>query len=152
MLSPLTPADISEIMRLERGPGYEELVGRWDAEEHAAEMASPLARYFGLREGVGLAGFVMLQELDHPTVLLRRIAVSEPGRGTGGILLRGVIDWVFGETDAEGLRLDVLPHNARAQRAYGREGLEAYGDAVIHGAPHILMSIPRDRWAELRGQ
>lgn len=151
MLSPLTPADIPEVMRLERRPGYEDLVGRWEADEHAAEMASPLARYFGLRDSAGLAGFVMLQELDQPTVLLRRIAVGDPGRGTGGVLLRGVMDWVFGETDAEGLRLDVLPHNARARRAYGREGFTAYGDAVIHGAPHILMSISRTHWKELRG-
>jgi RimJ/RimL family protein N-acetyltransferase len=152
MLSPLTPADIPEVMRLERRPGYEDFVGRWDADEHQAEMASPLARYFGLRDGAGLAGFVMLQELDQPTVLLRRIAVGEVSRGTGGVLLRGVQDWVFTETAARGLRLDVLPANARARRAYTREGFSDYGDAVIHGQPHILMSIPRERWTALRGR
>ena len=151
MLLALTPADIPEIMRLERRPGYEAFVGRWEADEHAAEMASPLARYFGLRDGDRLAGFVMLQELDQPVVLLRRIAVDTVSQGVGGRLLRGVMDWVFRETAAEGLRLDVLPANARARRAYAREGFEDDGEAVIHGLPHVLMSIPRARWAALRG-
>lgn len=150
-LSFLTPDDIPEVMRLERRPGYDAFVGRWEADEHAAEMASPLARYLGLREGAGLKGFVILQELDQPTVLLRRIAVGDVSQGTGGVLLRGVLDWVFGETRAEGLRLDVLPANARAQRAYAREGFTDYGAADIHGVPHILMSIPRARWATMRG-
>jgi len=70
----------------------------------------------------------------------------------GGRPLRGVIGWVFGETGAEGLRLDVLPTNARARRAYAREGFEDDGEAVIHGLPHILMSITRTRWTELRGR
>jgi RimJ/RimL family protein N-acetyltransferase len=149
-LSPLTLTDIPEIMRLERRPGYEAFVGRWEADEHAAEMRSPDARYLGLREGNGLAGFVILQEFREPTILLRRIAVAEAGRGVGGRLLRSLMDWVFDETLAEGLRLDVLPANARARRAYSREGFTEYGEADIHGLPHILMSIPRARWAELR--
>ena len=152
MLEPLTPADIPEIMRLERRPGYDAFVGRWEADEHAAEMASPLARYFGLRESARLLGFVMLQELDRPVVLLRRIAVDDVSQGVGGRLLCGVMDWVFRETAAEGLRLDVLPHNARARRAYAREGFSDDGEAEIHGQPHVLMSIPRARWAELRGR
>jgi len=150
MLSPLTPGDIAEIMRLERGPGYEAFVGRWEADEHAAEMASPDARYLGLREADRLAGFVILQEFREPTILLRRIAVDEAGRGVGGRLLRALMDWVFETTPAEGLRLDVLPANARARRAYSREGFTEYGEAEIHGLPHILMSVSRARWVEMR--
>ena len=73
-------------MRLERRPGYEAFVGRWEAQEHAAEMASPAARYFGLRDGAALRGFVILQELDRPVALLRRIAVASCGvRRTTGL-------------------------------------------------------------------
>jgi RimJ/RimL family protein N-acetyltransferase len=150
MLSRLTPADIPDVMRIERGPGYDQFVGRWEADEHAAEMASPDARYLGLREAEGLAGFVILQELREPTILLRRVAVASPGQGLGTRLLHGAMDWVFDETAAEGLRLDVLPQNARARRVYAREGFGEDGPAVIHGLPHILMSIPRERWAQLR--
>ncbi|HEX7944278.1 MAG TPA: hypothetical protein VF495_06410 [Phenylobacterium sp.] len=38
-LSPLTPADIPEVMRIERLPGYEASVGRFEADEHAEQMA-----------------------------------------------------------------------------------------------------------------
>ena len=100
----------------------------------------------------GLSGFVILQEFRAPTILLRRIAVAEPGGGVGTRLLRVVMDWVFDQTRAEALRLDVLPANARARRVYAREGFGEDGPAVIHGLPHILMSIPRSRWAELRGR
>ena len=34
-----TPADIPAIMAIERSPGFDSLVGRWSAEEHAAELA-----------------------------------------------------------------------------------------------------------------
>jgi RimJ/RimL family protein N-acetyltransferase len=150
MLAPLTADDIPEVMRIERLPGYDAFVGRFEADEHAAEMASPNARYFGERSAQGLRGFVILQELDRPVVLLRRIAVDGVSQGTGGRLVRGVMDWVFQTTPAEGLRLDVLPANARARRTYAREGFTEDGPAVIHGLPHILMSVPRRRWAERR--
>jgi RimJ/RimL family protein N-acetyltransferase len=146
-LAPLTPADIPEIMRIERLPGYDAVVGRWEAEAHAAEMASPDARYFGERNGAGLAGFVILQELRAPCVVLRRIAVAEPERGVGGRLVRAAMDWTFATTPAQALRLDVALGNPRAKHVYVREGFEQYGRDEVHE----LMRIPRGRWAELRG-
>lgn len=146
-LSPLTPADIAEVMRIERTPGYDAFVGRFEADEHARQMASPDVRYFGLRDGGGLAGFVILQQMDQPTVLLRRIAVSAVEGGVGTRLVRGVMDWVFAETPAEGLRLEVALDNPRAKHVYAREGFEEHGaDAV-----HYFMRIPRARWRALRG-
>ena len=62
-LSPLSPADIPEVMRIERLPGYDAFVGRWDLDEHTAELASSDARYFGLRDGDRLGGFVILQKV-----------------------------------------------------------------------------------------
>ena len=142
-LSPLAPDDIGEVMRLERRPGYEAFVGRWTAEAHAAEMASPRARYFGLRQDGGLAGFVILQELDLPTVLLRRIAVDTAERGVGGRLLGAISDWVFGETHAQALRLEVAHGNDRAHHVYVRAGYEDDGQDDVH----VFMRLPRERWA-----
>lgn len=146
-LSPLTPADIPEVVRLERLPGYDAFIGRFEAEEHAAQFASPEARYFGLRDGARLAGFVILQEFTAPTILLRRIAVAEPGGGRGTALLRQVMDWVFQETPAEALKLDVALGNARAKHVYEREGFAQYDVDEVH----YFLRIPRERWTELRG-
>lgn len=148
-LAPLGPSDIPEVMRIERLPGYDAFVGRWDVAEHTAEMASPDARYLGLRDGDGLAAFVILQKLREPSVRLRRIAVDGVGRGVGTQVLREVMDLVFETTQATALHLDVHVDNARAHHVYVREGLVELGrpDDV-----HRLMEIPRARWAELRGR
>jgi len=145
-LSPLSPADIAEVMRIERLPGYDAFIGRFEADEHAAQMASPDARYFGLRNGAGLDGFVILQEFRQPTILLRRIAVAEPGGGRGTAMLRAIMDWVFEETPAEALKLDVALGNPRAKHVYEREGFTQYDVDDVH----YFLKIPRGRWASLR--
>jgi RimJ/RimL family protein N-acetyltransferase len=147
-LSPLTTADIPEIMRIERLPGYDAFVGRFEAQEHAAQFALPDARYFGERRGDGLAGFVIMQEIRQPTVLLRRIAVAEPERGVGTRLVRGAMDWTFRETPAEALKLDVALGNPRARHVYEREGFVQYDEDAVH----YFLKVPRARWAELRGR
>lgn len=145
-LSPLTPDDIPEIMRIERLPGYEAVVGRFEADEHAEQFASADACYFGLRDGDRLAGFVIMQEIRASTVLLRRIAVGQPERGVGTRLVRGVMDWTFETTAAQALKLDVHVGNPRARHVYEREGFTQYAEDEVH---HFL-SIPRERWAEMR--
>ena len=146
-LSLLTAADIPEVMRIERLPGYDATVGRFEADEHARVMAGPDARYFGLREGDGLAGFVILQDLDEPAVLLRRIAVGRQDGGVGSWLVRTVMDWVFAETPAETLKLDVARNNPRGRFVYERQGFEAYDEDDIHH----FMRVPRERWRAMRG-
>jgi GNAT superfamily N-acetyltransferase len=148
-LAPLDPADIREVMRIERLPGYDAFIGRWDEAEHAAEMASPDARYFGMREGDALKGFVIVQKFREPSIRLRRIAVDSLERGVGTTMLRAVMDRVFETTDAAALHLDVHVDNARARHVYEREGFAERGmlDPI-----HRLMEIPRARWAALRGR
>ena len=149
MLVPLEPADIPEVMRIERLPGYEAFIGRWDLGEHTTEMASPDARYFGVRDSGRLTGFVILQKFREPSVRLRRIAVDGVERGLGTQVLREVMDRVFETTAATALHLDVHVDNARAHHVYVREGFVERGrfDEL-----HRLMEIPRARWAELRGR
>ena len=147
-LSPLTADDLGEVMRIERTPGYEQVVGSWTREEHEAQLASPDARYFGLRDGDGLSGFAILQKFREPAIRLRRIAVGEVERGTGRRLLRAVLDWVFETTPAEAATLGVATHNDRAHHVYLREGfLDDYADA---DGTHMNMILPRARWAAQR--
>ena len=146
-LSPLALADIPEVMRLERLPGYEATVGRFEADEHARLMAGGDVRSVGLREGDSLAGFVILQKLDEPAALLRRIAVGRQDGGIGSWLVRTVMDWVFAETAAEALELDVARDNPRGRFVYERQGFEQYDEDDIH----YFLRIPRERWRALRG-
>jgi RimJ/RimL family protein N-acetyltransferase len=150
------PDDIAAIMAIERRPGYDRLVGRWEADKHRAEMADPSVRYFALREAGALAGFAIVLGLDDPNrrAHLKRIAVAAPGKGAGARLLRGVIDRVFAETETNRLDLDVFEGNARAKRAYESAGFAAEGLMREHhrladGSFQSvwLMSILRRDWA-----
>ena len=51
-----TPADIPSIMEIERTPGFEDVVGRWSQEQHAAEMAKDSVPYFVIREEATVKG------------------------------------------------------------------------------------------------
>ena len=146
-LAVLTAADIAEVMRIERLPGYGHFVHGWTEEAHAAELASPDARYFGARQGDGLAGFVILQHVRQPVIRLRRIAVAEPDRGTGTRLLRAVTDWVFETTPAEAMVLGVALGNARGRHVYERERWVVEGE----DHEHFNMRVTRELWADSRG-
>jgi RimJ/RimL family protein N-acetyltransferase len=148
------PDDIPAMMAIERLPGYDKLVGRWDADKHRAEMASGSTAYLALREAGRLAGFAILLGLDDPNrrAHLKRIAVAEPGRGGGARLLRGVVDHVFATSATNRLDLDVFVGNDRAKRAYERAGFTAEGVMREHHATPEgfrdvwLMSILRREW------
>jgi RimJ/RimL family protein N-acetyltransferase len=147
MLVPLGADDIAEVMRIERLPGYEGFVGRWEAQEHAAECASPDARYLGLRDGDGLAGFVIFQKVREPAVRLRRIAVGATDKGVGTVVLRAALDWAFEAFPAaEAITLGVARANDRARHIYVREGFVDDGEDEVH----FNMVLTRERWTERR--
>lgn len=142
-LVPLTPADIAEVMRIERSPGYDAFIGQFSADEHAAELASADARYLGYRRDGGLAGFVIVQEFAADVVLLRRIAVEQTGQGVGSALFRAAVDWIFANTQAAAVSLHVRPGNDRARRIYVREGFAPY----FSDETGDKLSVARQAWA-----
>ena len=158
MTKPFRPsgADIPALMRLERGEGFAALVGRWSAEEHAAEMLVPGSRYLALAgEGGALDGFALLQGLDDPhgCATLRRIAVGRPNQGLGAILLDATLASAFGVGAVHRLQLRVYPENARARRAYARAGFSEEGllrdcSRGPDGRPRsmVMMSMLRPEW------
>ena len=142
-------------MTIERGDGFEHVVGRWAAEQHAAEMARSGSRYLVSRGAAAVDGFVLLQELDDPhgCATLRRIAVARPGTGVGATLIDAALAFAFGEVAVHRLQLRVYPENARAQRAYSRAGFVEEGllrdvGRAADGTRRsmIVMSILRPEW------
>ena len=155
-IAPATVDDIPALMMLERGEGYEHVVGRWSAEQHAAEMALPGSHYLLARDASGTPqGFVLLQRLDDSDLCahLRRIAVARPGEGLGAALLTAALAHVFAATPAHRLQLLVYAENERARRAYARAGLVEEGLLRdIRRLPDgrfrsmLMMSILRPEW------
>lgn len=153
-----TAADIPFIMETERGRGYEDFVGRWEKERHEAEFTNPASAYLiGERDGVP-NGFALLRDLDEPfgNVLLKRIAVREPGTGFGKAFLRFVMEEAFRRESSHRLWLDVFVHNERARHVYRSVGFredgvlrEAYRKPDGERVSQMLMSILRPEWAGL---
>lgn len=158
-IEPATEADIPAIRAIEGDPRYHGLVGRWSVEQHRAEMALRSSRYYVLRDsGGGIAGFAMLQGFGDSDrkVHLKRIAVREPGSGLGSMLLRDLLDLIYGETDVNRVDLDVFVGNDRARHAYEKVGFQLEGVLRdYHRAADgtfsdmWLMSVLRRDWERL---
>jgi RimJ/RimL family protein N-acetyltransferase len=161
-LRPAQPADIPFIMATERIPGFEKLVGRWSQEDHLAALRAPGYAYFlGMNAAGERTAFAIIRDLNdaHGNVCLKRIAVPAPGKGIGGRFLGTIVHWVFAETDAYRLWLDVLPGNTRARHVYLSHGFVEEG--VLRNAYQlmdksridlILMSLLRPDWHLRVGQ
>jgi predicted GNAT family acetyltransferase len=128
-VSAATDADIPVIMVLERIDGYEPLVGRWEADQHAAEIRNPEARYFVARQGNEIVAFAILQGVASPNrcIRLKRIIARNPEQGIGSTFLRSVLDICFGELAAHRVELLVHLNNERAHRVYARIGFAEDG-------------------------
>jgi ribosomal protein S18 acetylase RimI-like enzyme len=151
-----TEADIPFMMATERLPGNEELVGRWEREEHEQAVADDSNAYFIGSVGTTPIGFVIVQHWASAkrATLIRRIIVADVGRKLGRELLSGVIDVIFAETDAAWLWLNVHPHNERAQRAYSAIGFQFAQRAVVFPeageSKSLLMTLQRSDWRRPR--
>lgn len=150
-------ADIPFIMATERAPGFDRMVGRWSEAEHQSKLGTTDHAYLlGLNEAGERAAFAIIRDLDdaHGNVCLKRIAVAAPGQGIGRRFLILVIDWVFMETRAYRIWLDVLADNTRARHLYlshgfVEEGLlrRAYQLPDESRIDLILMALLRPDWA-----
>jgi RimJ/RimL family protein N-acetyltransferase len=144
------------IMATERLPGFENLVGRWDEARHRSAISDDRHAYFIARKGPEPVGFAILREWNSPerVTLVKRIAVSHPGRGYGRLLLSKVIDVAFEETNAWRLWLGVFPENIRARRAYEAVGFKAEGVArgsAFFGGVYrdeLIMALLRPEWQD----
>lgn len=151
---PATKADLDAILAIERGPGYESLVGRSTREEHEAMLAGPRHAYF-VGERDEIEAFAILRDLDdvNGNVYLKRIATARPGQRTGSAFFAALIDWTFANTRAHRFHLDCFDDNLRAQAAYAklgftRDGLarEAYLGPDGRRRDLVLMALARPEW------
>ena len=153
-LRPARLDDLDAILSLERGEGYETLVGRSTRREHEDMFAGGRHAYF-VGESERLEAFSILRDIDHPhgNLYLQRIAVAQPGRGVGARFLSLLIDWAFANSKAHRFYLDCFDDNFRAQAMYGklgfrRDGLlrQAYLAPDGRRRDLVLMSLLRPEW------
>ena len=121
--------------------------------EHEGFLGDPRQRHLIAEVEGRPVGFVLMRL--HPedrAVELRRLAVTEEGRGYGRATLRAVARTAFEEHGAHRLWLDVKPHNERARALYRSEGFVEEGvlrDALLTGDRFeslVVMSLLRPEW------
>lgn len=151
-------SSIPFIMATERMAGFEDLVGRWDEAQHRAALGDGRHAYFVGLAGEAPVGFAIVRDwsASDRVTLVKRIAVSGPGRGLGRALLAQVVDAVFEQTAAWRLWLGVFPDNLRARRAYEALGFQAEGVArgcAFFGGVYrdeLVMALLRPEWEARR--
>jgi diamine N-acetyltransferase len=143
--------DIAFIMASERLAGYEKLVGRWTKLQHRKALADGRHAYFVARLNSDAVGFAIVRDWASPerVVHIKRVVVTQPGRGHGTALLRNLVRTIFSNTDAYRIWLGVFPENVRARRAYEAVGFQREGVArgqSYFGGVHrdeLIMSLLR---------
>jgi ribosomal protein S18 acetylase RimI-like enzyme len=138
-----TSGDIDAILACERQPGFEDLVGRWTREQHAAGIADPTHRYLIAAEQDGtVTGYLMLQRATHlsESVLIKRVAVMRPGKGIGRALMERAFTIVFDELAAHKVTLTVRPRNERGVAFYSRVGLTDDGIEEVLRKGHLALN------------
>src|SRR6202008_3033785 len=98
-------------MATERVAGFEDFVGRWEEAQHRLALAAGRHAYFIGRDGADPVGFVIVVDSASPEriALVKRIAVTRPGQGSGRALLTQAVGAVFNETNAWRVCLGVFP-------------------------------------------
>ncbi|MDH6266478.1 diamine N-acetyltransferase [Rhizobium sp. SG_E_25_P2] len=118
-------ADIPAIMEIERQPGYDRLVGRWNEQEHHRNLSTPGYLYLVLDDANGRPqAFVALSGMGSSSgdVMINRFIVRDPGTGVGSALLARLIRLVFEGSPARRLMLRVATYNERAIHVYRQAG------------------------------
>ncbi|MDP9415020.1 MAG: hypothetical protein M3Q08_13255 [Pseudomonadota bacterium] len=95
-----------------------------------------------LSDSRGIAGFAIVQGLGDPDgkAHLKRIAVRDPGQGTGEKLLRLLLDWLFTKSATNRTDLDVFVGNARTKRRMKRPDSLRMGSCAIFTASRTAAS------------
>jgi diamine N-acetyltransferase len=140
-----TPADLGWILAAEGHPENRPFVTRWTRAQHEETLDHPDLRHLVVEDAADgrAVGYVILAGLagDRDGVELRRIVVTDKGRGYGRATLRLIKTMALDELRTRRLWLDVRANNPKAKRLYEEEGF------VVEGTGPdglIILSIRRE--------
>lgn len=152
-LRPTGEDDLDYVVAAEADPDNRPFLAPSPRDEHLAFLRDQGQRHLIAEAGGRPVGFVLLRlHPEQRAVELRRLAVTEKGRGHGRAALRLAMARAFEEHGAHRLWLDVKPHNERARSLYRsagfvEEGLlrdALYSEGVFESL--VIMSVLRPEW------
>jgi len=152
-LRPTRPDELDWVMAAEGHPDNRPFVTRWTRTLHEECLTHPDLAHLVIesRADGRAAGYVILAGLASPAeaVELRRIVVTEKGRGFGRETLRLIAGLALEVLGTRRLWLDVRANNPRARRLYEEEGFRAES-TTPDGLTILSITRNRGRSAESR--
>ncbi|HEV2093415.1 MAG TPA: GNAT family protein [Rubrobacter sp.] len=149
-LRPTSEGDLDFVLSEENDEKNRPFIGRWPRGRHLEALADEGVEHSILEDQEGTSvGYTILTGLEDPgrILCLKRLMVSEKGRGYGRAALRLLGERAFGGLGAHRLWLDVKEGNARARGLYESEGFVKEGvlrDSLWTGEEYeslVVMSI-----------
>ena len=135
MLRPATPADFGFIRSLVQSPDYALYLTDEDEAALQTYATEPESRLLIWQtDRLDQAGFALYCQVGHrsKTLELRRLALTEVGRGNGVAFVKALVDHGFDQLGAEKIWLDTSENNLRAQKVYGQVGFTLEGRLRLH--------------------
>ena len=130
-LRPTTPADLDWVLMAEGDPDNRPYVTQWTRKQHEETLEHPDTQHLIVESAAGgrPVGYVILAGLARPRdgVELRRIVVTDKGKGYGRATLRRVKTMALNELHTRRLWLDVRANNPATKRLYEQEGFAVEG-------------------------
>jgi len=128
----VTTEEIDEIIEIESHNENRDYIWIGTAEDHAAEINDPnhMLLLFHDKQNGETKGFALIR-LDYKSNIfeLRRIAITDKGKGYGKESMIGIIRYAFENTETNRLWLDVYPDNEVGIKLY--ESLGMHRDGVL---------------------
>lgn len=161
-LRPTTLDDLDFVMAAEKAANEAEFVRLWSRDRHLQALNHPDERHWMVldaetQERVGYAILLGVQDPDQ-CLLIKRIVITQAGKGYGRSTLEQILAKAFGEFGAHRVWLDVMEHNERARSLYRSLGFVEEGrlrESVktrTGFASMWLMSMVRSEFAATYGR
>lgn len=117
--------DLAFVLNAEQGQANCAYIGQWTKEQHRGAFHNVDMLHLIIENASGeRVGYVIITGLLDPNyaVCIKRIVIESKGLGYGTLTLKLLTDWVFQNTSAHRLWLDVKDHNNRARHVYEKAG------------------------------
>ena len=152
--------DLDFVLSAEQSKENRPFVSAWAREQHLGALTSEDLSHLIIENSPDgkRIGYIILAGLAdaNQSIELRRIVVTEKGKGFGKEALRLVKQLTFEDLKAHRLWLDVKEHNVRARHVYESEGFVAEGvlreciKAEVGFESLLVMSMLRDEYHDAR--
>lgn len=124
-----TEEDIDWIISLEKDPENSRFIWLGTREQHEREIEDENVHLLLFRDNAGKRiGYCLSESHDFRVFELRRIAITEKGKGYGREAMKGMFRYAFEDCNAHRLWLDVYPDNEIGINLYESLGMHRDGE------------------------